>query len=103
MAAWAVRAEPPPSATRGPNRSSWLAAANGTTAVNNETIASGLTRRFSPIQGRCYLTHIESATLAATMELSHTHGTQQGAALMKHRTKHVEATLDRRKATCEPA
>src|SRR5439155_5572199 len=43
------------------------------------------------------LTHIESAPLAATMELSRTHGPQQGAALMKRRTKHV--ALDVHQAT----
>src|SRR5438093_11208107 len=43
------------------------------------------------------LTHIESAPLASTMELSRTHGPQQGAALMKRTTKHV--ALDVHQAT----
>src|SRR5437867_2009323 len=45
----------------------------------------------------CRLTHIESAPLAATMELSRTHGPRQGAALMKGTTKHV--ALDAHEAT----
>src|SRR6266568_4739261 len=43
------------------------------------------------------LTHIESTPLAATMELSKTHGPQEGAALMKRSTKHV--ALDVHQAT----
>src|SRR3989304_5661975 len=43
------------------------------------------------------LTHIESAPLAATMEVSKTHGPQQGAALMKRTTKYV--ALDVHQAT----
>src|SRR3990172_10070879 len=46
---------------------------------------------------RSCLTHIESAPLAATMELSKTHGPQQGAALMKRTSKHV--ALDVHQAT----
>src|SRR3990172_5290385 len=46
---------------------------------------------------RSCLTHIESAPLAATMELSKTHGPQQGAALMKRTTKYV--ALDVHQAT----
>src|SRR6266568_3535376 len=42
-------------------------------------------------------THVESTPLAATMELSKTHGPQQGVALMKRTTKYV--ALDVHQAT----
>src|SRR5438876_10050775 len=46
---------------------------------------------------RSRLTHVESAPLAATMEVSNRHGPQQGAALMKRTTKYV--ALDVHQAT----
>src|SRR6266566_5662549 len=50
-----------------------------------------------PLIGSRCLTHVESAPLAATMEVSKSHGPQQGAALMKRTTKHV--ALDVHQAT----
>jgi hypothetical protein len=45
--------------------------------------------RFTSVTLRSGLTDIESTPLAATMELSKTHGPQQGAALMKRTPKYV--------------
>src|SRR5882724_7941240 len=52
--------------------------------------ASGFVERLHSRAGRRWrLTHVESASLAATMESTQTRGPQQGAALMKRTTKYV--------------
>src|SRR5215510_8303167 len=57
---------------------------------NAEQRNNGKTERQKPrLKEERGLTDIESAPLAATMELSRNHGPQQGGALMKRTTKYV--------------
>src|SRR6266700_1654844 len=75
----------------------WLNLSRSPGTAVNLTIKPYMPRSLVASARMGRLTHIESAPLAATMEVSKTHGPQQGAALMKRSTKHV--ALDVHQAT----